>query len=58
MQNVCKYDTRMNNEFPNVWCNFMMYRYGKRTTEGILNDGWNALARYYLNNFRDGTRQV
>ena len=33
-------------------------RFGKRTVEGILKDGWNALARYYLNNFRDGTRQV
>lgn len=32
-------------------------RFGKRTVEGILKDGWNALARYYLNNFRDGTRQ-
>ncbi|KAH9621513.1 hypothetical protein KSS87_003750 [Heliosperma pusillum] len=32
-------------------------RYGQRTIEGILKDGWNALARYYLNNFRDGTRQ-
>jgi len=33
-------------------------RYGKRTTQGILNDLWNALARYYLNNFADGTKQV
>ena len=33
-------------------------RYGKRTTQGILNDLWNALARYYLNNFVDGTKQV
>ncbi|RLM58268.1 phosphoinositide phosphatase SAC7-like [Panicum miliaceum] len=32
-------------------------RYGKRTTQGILNDLWNALARYYLNNFADGTKQ-
>ncbi|CAO2144014.1 unnamed protein product [Urochloa humidicola] len=32
-------------------------RYGKRTTQGILNDLWNALARYYLNNFADGTMQ-
>ncbi|XP_021753551.1 phosphoinositide phosphatase SAC7-like isoform X2 [Chenopodium quinoa] len=32
-------------------------RYGKRTFEGILNDGWNALSRYYLNNFCDGTKQ-
>ncbi|KDO71459.1 hypothetical protein CISIN_1g0098231mg, partial [Citrus sinensis] len=28
-----------------------------RTMQGILNDGWNALARYYLNNFCDGTKQ-
>nr|XP_043633432.1 phosphoinositide phosphatase SAC6-like [Erigeron canadensis] len=32
-------------------------RYGKRTTQGILKDGWNALMRYYLNNFADGTKQ-
>lgn len=33
-------------------------RYGKRTIQGIVQDGWNALARYYLNNFADGTKQV
>ncbi|KAI3668882.1 hypothetical protein L6452_40099 [Arctium lappa] len=32
-------------------------RYGKRTSQGILKDGWNALMRYYLNNFVDGTKQ-
>lgn len=32
-------------------------RRGQRTMQGILNDGWNALARYYLNNFCDGTKQ-
>ncbi|XP_010550496.1 PREDICTED: phosphoinositide phosphatase SAC6 isoform X2 [Tarenaya hassleriana] len=32
-------------------------RYGQRTVQGILNDGWNALMRYYLNNFADGTKQ-
>ncbi|PWA76866.1 hypothetical protein CTI12_AA227760 [Artemisia annua] len=32
-------------------------RVGKRTTKGILKDGWNALMRYYLNNFVDGTKQ-
>ncbi|EES06956.1 hypothetical protein BDA96_04G188600 [Sorghum bicolor] len=32
-------------------------RYGKRTTEGILNDLKNALGRYYFNNFADGTKQ-
>lgn len=26
--------------------------------EGVLKDGYNALMRYYLNNFRDGTKQV
>ncbi|KAK4791403.1 hypothetical protein SAY86_031816 [Trapa natans] len=32
-------------------------RYGQRTTQGILNDFKNALMRYYLNNFVDGTKQ-
>ncbi|KAL3845023.1 hypothetical protein ACJIZ3_002426 [Penstemon smallii] len=32
-------------------------RYGQRTVQGILNDGKNALMRYYLNNFCDGTKQ-
>ncbi|XP_059280908.1 phosphoinositide phosphatase SAC6-like [Lycium ferocissimum] len=32
-------------------------RYGKRTVQGIVNDGVNALTRYYLNNFVDGTKQ-
>nr|XP_010918247.1 phosphoinositide phosphatase SAC6 isoform X2 [Elaeis guineensis] len=32
-------------------------RHGKRTVQGIIKDGWNALARYYLNNFVDGTKQ-
>ncbi|KAF8405537.1 hypothetical protein HHK36_010444 [Tetracentron sinense] len=32
-------------------------RCGQRTMQGILKDGWNALARYYLNNFCDGTKQ-
>ncbi|GJV05271.1 phosphoinositide phosphatase SAC6, partial [Tanacetum coccineum] len=27
------------------------------TPEGIFKDGWNALMRYYLNNFVDGTKQ-
>lgn len=38
--------------------NLFNYRYGQRTVQGVLNDGWNALARYYLNNFVDGTKQV
>jgi hypothetical protein len=37
---------------------FLSIRYGKRTTQGILNDLRNALGRYYLNNFVDGTKQV
>ncbi|KAI4325405.1 hypothetical protein MLD38_030809 [Melastoma candidum] len=32
-------------------------RHGQRTIEGILKDGWNALLRYYLNNFVDGSKQ-
>ncbi|CAN8278759.1 unnamed protein product [Cochlearia groenlandica] len=32
-------------------------RYGHRTTQGVLKDGWSALTRYYLNNFADGTKQ-
>ncbi|XP_057804774.1 phosphoinositide phosphatase SAC6-like [Salvia miltiorrhiza] len=32
-------------------------RCGQRTVQGILNDGFNALMRYYLNNFADGTKQ-
>ncbi|OMO83409.1 hypothetical protein COLO4_22544 [Corchorus olitorius] len=32
-------------------------RFGQRTVQGILKDGFNALGRYYLNNFCDGTKQ-
>ncbi|KAI5069218.1 hypothetical protein GOP47_0015519 [Adiantum capillus-veneris] len=32
-------------------------RYGKRTLIGFLQDGCSALARYYLNNFQDGSKQ-
>ncbi|KAJ0096360.1 hypothetical protein Patl1_29264 [Pistacia atlantica] len=32
-------------------------RCGRRTMQGIVKDGWNALSRYYLNNFCDGTKQ-
>ncbi|KZV26756.1 hypothetical protein F511_33153 [Dorcoceras hygrometricum] len=32
-------------------------RFGHRTMLGIMKDGWNALMRYYLNNFCDGTKQ-
>ncbi|KAL2606026.1 hypothetical protein AAZV13_09G159300 [Glycine max] len=35
----------------------VLKRFGHRTIQG-LNDGWNALMRYYLNNFCDGTKQV
>lgn len=33
-------------------------RTGKRTKRGLLQDGVNALTRYYINNFSDGFRQV
>ncbi|KAG6541632.1 hypothetical protein Mapa_016897 [Marchantia paleacea] len=33
-------------------------RYGKRTFQGLIQDGFNALARYFYNNFTDGVRQV
>ncbi|GAB4847619.1 GTPase activating protein (GAP) for Rho1p [Ancistrocladus abbreviatus] len=32
-------------------------RCGQRTIQGIIKDGRNALVRYYLNNFVDGTKQ-
>mmetsp|Transcript_34815 Transcript_34815/g.88218 ORF Transcript_34815/g.88218 Transcript_34815/m.88218 type:complete len:689 (-) Transcript_34815:380-2446(-) len=32
-------------------------RTGKRTTMGVLDDGYKAVARYYLNNFQDGVKQ-
>ncbi|XP_006340833.1 phosphoinositide phosphatase SAC6 [Solanum tuberosum] len=32
-------------------------RCGHRTAQGVLADGCNALTRYYLNNFVDGTKQ-
>ncbi|KAF8406705.1 hypothetical protein HHK36_008797 [Tetracentron sinense] len=32
-------------------------RFGQRTIQGILKDGWYSLSRYYLNNFCDGTKQ-
>ncbi|XP_024372044.1 phosphoinositide phosphatase SAC6 [Physcomitrium patens] len=32
-------------------------RFGRRTIRGLLQDGFNAAARYYLNNFRDGNKQ-
>ena len=33
-------------------------RTGKRTTLGLLKDGYNSLVRYFYNNFSDGFRQV
>jgi hypothetical protein len=40
-------------------CFRIMYsRYGKRTFQGLVQDGFNALARYYYNNFTDGIKQV
>jgi len=32
-------------------------RTGKRNFQGLVNDGFNSLTRYYLNNFADGSRQ-
>ncbi|EFJ13035.1 hypothetical protein SELMODRAFT_446439 [Selaginella moellendorffii] len=32
-------------------------RYGKRTVFGLIRDGFNALARYFYNNFTDGVKQ-
>lgn len=32
-------------------------RFGKRTAQGILKDGYSSLARYYYNNLHDGKRQ-
>jgi hypothetical protein len=33
-------------------------RTGQRSTKGLLRDGYNSCARYVLNNFFDGFRQV
>ena len=33
-------------------------RTGKRTFGGMLDDGRKSVSRYYLNNFRDGKKQV
>ena len=30
---------------------------GKRTTMGLMRDGYNSLIRYFYNNFSDGFRQ-
>ena len=32
-------------------------RKGKRTLNGMYNDGMNSIMRYYINNFKDGTKQ-
>ena len=29
-------------------------RTGKRTKLGAINDGWNSITRYFINNFKDG----
>lgn len=39
-------------------CMPYLYRLGKRTYIGMLNDGYNSLTRYLYNNFYDGFRQV
>jgi hypothetical protein len=36
----------------------LFYSTGKRTFLGLVNDGLNAIQRYYLNNFSDGFKQV
>ena len=33
-------------------------RTGKRTRQGLLEDGWNSVMRYLKNNFFDGARQA
>lgn len=33
-------------------------RTGKRTKQGLLQDGYNSVSRYFKNNFFDGPRQV
>ena len=33
-------------------------RTGKRSQKGVMKDGFNSLSRYYINNFKDGLRQV
>jgi hypothetical protein len=43
---------------PYLTFSFLSIRYGKRSAQGILNDLQYSLARYYLNNFADGTKQV
>ena len=37
---------------------FNLFRTGRRSGYGILQDGLNSLIRYYKNNFADGFRQV
>ena len=34
------------------------FRTGKRTSMGLLQDGYNSAVRYFMNNFQDGFRQV
>ncbi|KYQ89139.1 putative phosphoinositide phosphatase [Tieghemostelium lacteum] len=66
-------DNHFNGIFKNIWANHgdtisLQYsgtgalkndftRTGKRSLRGVIRDGENSLARYYLNNFRDGVRQ-
>ncbi|CAF0761684.1 unnamed protein product [Brachionus calyciflorus] len=68
-----EYHEEFNNIFRNVWADngdFLSIQYagtgalksdftrtGKRTTYGLLRDGFNSLYRYLLNNFNDGFRQ-
>lgn len=42
----------------NISCDLALLRCGRRTFFGLVQDGVNAISRYYLNNFKDGVRQV
>lgn len=44
--------------FSHLTCFAKNRRNGKRSLQGIFNDGRYALSRYYLNNFCDGEKQV
>ena len=41
-----------------IYSDWLNFRYGHRTAQGVLKDGWSSLRRYYMNNFADGTKQV
>lgn len=39
-------------------CTVVVFRTGKRTSMGLLMDGYNSITRYVYNNFSDGFRQA